>query len=62
MTFKELKNDIDFLNYPDVASFLFCRKANLNQLKNISMKVTKLGKGTIFHIAPSNVPINFAFL
>ena len=38
---KELKNDIDFLNYPDVAALsFFCRKANLNQLKkNISMKV-----------------------
>lgn len=61
---KELKNDIDFLNYPDVAALsFFCRKANLNQLKKkyINESATKLGKGTIFHIAPSNVPINFAF-
>jgi hypothetical protein len=50
--------------YPDVITFAFyCRKANLLKLKQISLKdgETRLGKGILFHIAPSNVPVNFAY-
>lgn len=49
--------------YPDVMSFAFwCRKANLATLKdNFSSEHLRLGVGYAFHIAPSNVPINFAF-
>lgn len=49
--------------YPDVISFAYwCRKANLARLKlEFGETRARLGLGTVFHIAPSNVPINFAF-
>ena len=50
--------------YPDVVTFaFFCRKANLQKQKELYVKddVVRLGRGTLFHIAPSNVPINFAY-
>jgi len=50
--------------YPDVATFsFFCRKANILQVKKKFGQddEIKLGRGIIFHIAPSNVPVNFAY-
>lgn len=50
--------------YPDVVTFgFFCRKANLASLKKGYdwRSENAVGKGTVFHIAPSNVPINFAY-
>ncbi|MAW84786.1 MAG: acyl-CoA reductase [Crocinitomicaceae bacterium] len=50
--------------YPDVATFAFyCRKANILKLKEeyVHEDTLRLGRGVIFHIAPSNVPINFAY-
>ncbi|HQN15278.1 MAG TPA: acyl-CoA reductase [Bacteroidales bacterium] len=49
--------------YPDVATFaFFCRKANILQLKsNYSHGGQRIGRGLIFHVAPSNVPLNFAY-
>ncbi len=49
--------------YPDVISFAYwCRKANIARLKqDFAETHTRLGLGLVFHIAPSNVPINFAF-
>ena len=48
---------------PDVMSFAFwCRKANLEKLKKIHTDDNvRLGVGKVFHITPSNVPVNFAF-
>ncbi len=49
--------------YPDLASFgFFCRKSNLFKLreKYISENLI-VGRGTVLHICPSNVPMNFAF-
>ena len=55
--------------YPDVVTFaFFCRRGNLMKLKeqyqspisNVKCQI-RLGRGTIFHIAPSNVPVNFAY-
>jgi hypothetical protein len=50
-------------NYPDVATFAFyCRRANLLQLqKGYNNEHLRLGRGIVFHIAPSNVPVNFAY-
>ena len=46
--------------YPDVVTFaFFCRRGNLLKLKESSR--LRLGHGLIFHIAPSNVPVNFAY-
>ena len=49
--------------YPDVISFAYwCRKANIAKLKHeFAEKHIRLGLGMVFHITPSNVPINFAF-
>jgi len=60
--------------YPDVVTFaFFCRKANLLKLKeeyvgssqksaiSNQQSAIRLGRGLIFHIAPSNVPINFGY-
>ena len=51
--------------YPDVATFgFFCRKANLISIRNNSHLVDneiKVGRGLVFHISPSNVPVNFAY-
>ena len=50
--------------YPDAITFaFFCRKANLLKLKEeyVSDGVLRMGRGLLFHIAPSNVPINFGY-
>lgn len=50
--------------YPDVITFaFFCRKANILALKEkyTSVNELRLGRGILFHIAPSNVPINFGY-
>lgn len=50
--------------YPDAITFAyFCRKANLLKLKVQYAHVDelRLGRGVLFHIAPSNVPINFGY-
>lgn len=49
--------------YPDLVTFAYwCRKSNIYKMKEVYMDLdTRLGRGTVFHIAPSNVPINFAF-
>ncbi len=68
---------IDFLNslsqsllhdtacrmYPDVITFaFFCRRANMLKQKELfRTDKIRLGKGLVFHIAPSNVPVNFAY-
>jgi hypothetical protein len=51
-------------NFSDVATFAFyCRKANLNFLKSIHLNESnfRVGRGILFHIAPGNVPVNFAY-
>lgn len=60
-----LLHDKAVSRYPDIVTFaFFCRKANLNKLVKEyaadDMKL-RLGRGLIFHIAPGNVPINFAY-
>lgn len=49
--------------YPDILAFAFwCRKSNLHRIKgNYNDLPDRLGRGLCFHIAPSNVPVNFAF-
>lgn len=49
---------------PDVATFaFFCRKANLERLRQAHTTAGELrmGRGLLFHVAPSNVPVNFAY-
>ena len=61
---KEINKDPRINKFPDVRTFsFFCRKANILLLKKkyYDSSVTKFGRGLVFHIAPSNVPVNFAF-
>ncbi len=63
-TSKRLMKDGEAKAFPDVVTFaFFCRKANLLSMKkNYEGRVfDRLGRGLAFHIAPSNVPINFAY-
>ena len=60
-----LRNDRRIKEFPDVATFsFFCRRGNLNKKKKFyadsSLHLRK-GRGLVFHICPSNVPVNFAF-
>ncbi len=58
-----LKNP-DTKKYPEIATFgFFCRKSNILQLKkkHFNENYLSLGRGIIFHITPSNVPLNFAY-
>lgn len=51
-------------NYPDISTFgFFCRQANIERLRSRyeGQISDRLGRGLSFHIAPSNVPINFAY-
>ncbi len=50
--------------FPDVITFgFFCRHGNISRLKSQYSGIceNRLGRGVTFHIAPSNVPINFAY-
>ncbi|MDR2642412.1 MAG: hypothetical protein LBC74_06420 [Planctomycetaceae bacterium] len=60
---KQLRTDKTALNFADVISFAFwCRRSHIMKLKSKYEDGKKrLGRGTVFHITPSNVPVNFAF-
>lgn len=62
---KLLMKDSRSKSYSDVVSFAYwIRCASLNQLeKKYGFKDDHihLGRGLVFHIAPSNVPVNFAY-
>lgn len=48
---------------PDVAAVAFwCRAANIRRLADAyPERGVRLGRGLAFHVAPSNIPVNFAF-
>lgn len=58
-----LMNSPETRTLPDVMAFAFwCRKGNIAKLKSqFGQHRYRLGLGVTFHIAPSNVPVNFAF-
>ena len=49
--------------YPDIAAFgYWCRTANLARLaRDFDTAHARLGRGLVLHIAPANVPVNFAY-
>ena len=54
----------DSRNYPDVVTFAFwIRRANVMELRNRFMRGEGCvrGRGVAFHIAPSNVAVNYAY-
>ncbi len=58
-----LRKDNNTKRYADIVSLAFwCRKANLLKMKQkFTDGELRLGRGLVFHITPSNVPVNFAF-
>jgi hypothetical protein len=60
---KRLLTRPDIRAYPDAASFAYwCRPANLARLhRQLGSEHLRLGRGLALHIAPSNVPVNFAY-
>jgi hypothetical protein len=58
-----LMRDEQARNFPDVVSFAFwCRAGALRAMKaSYSDHELRLGRGIVFHVAPSNVPMNFAY-
>lgn len=60
---EELRADMRAKQYTDILTFaFFIRRANLKLMRERYEDVKyMIGKGTVFHIAPSNVPINFAY-
>jgi hypothetical protein len=53
----------DIRSYPDAGSFAYwCRPANLAKLqRELGHDSLRLGRGLALHIAPANVPVNFAY-
>ncbi|MBQ2611917.1 acyl-CoA reductase, partial [bacterium] len=49
--------------YPDLSAVAFwARKASIHKLKEkFGDTSNRTGRGLCFHIAPSNIPVNFAF-
>lgn len=49
--------------FPDLYSFGFwCRRASLEIMRGHYPEIdSRLGRGVVFHIGPSNVPVNFAY-
>ena len=60
---RRFRNDIEAKGFPDILTFAFwCRRANVLKLKQeYPFVANHMGRGVVFHIAPSNVPINFAY-
>lgn len=60
---KELMTSKETRYYPDVVTLGFwLRKASIEGLKERFVQDQKLaGRGAAFHIAPSNVPVNYAY-
>ena len=63
---KQLLKDKNAKTYPDIVTLAFwMRKASIEGMKKKFYKNTedvyKVGRGVAFHIAPSNVPVNYAY-
>jgi len=60
---KELMSNREAKKFSDIISFAFwCRKKNIENLKKkYSSSETRVGLGCVFHVTPSNVPLNFAY-
>jgi hypothetical protein len=63
---KSLLKDKSAKQFPDLITFAyFCRKSNLMSFKkrhlDESVSLNRFGWGVCLHIAPANIPMNFAF-
>jgi len=60
---RTILSDGDARHHPDLVTFgYFCRRANLKRaLEQIPSSAYRFGWGTVVHVAPANIPLNFAF-
>ena len=60
---KELISGSQSKAFPDLVTFAFwCRRANIESVaKRWDNSRLRVGLGLVFHVTPSNVPINFAY-
>ena len=60
---KNILTNTQAREHPDLATFgYFCRPANIKRMtQSVADHDRRFGWGTTVHIAPSNIPINFAF-
>ena len=58
-----IRADAEARAYPDVVTLGFwCRSASLRQMQQkYAVEENRLGRGIVFHVAPSNVAVNFAY-
>jgi hypothetical protein len=57
-----LLKSTDANSFPDAVTFAFwCRRSNIMSLSKLYEESNRLGRGVVLHIAPSNVPLNFAY-
>ena len=55
--------DAEAKAYPDIVTLGFwCRPASIHRMQhNYDSEENRLGRGIVFHVAPSNVAVNFAY-
>ncbi|MGV1941478.1 acyl-CoA reductase [Agrobacterium sp. 22-211-1] len=60
---RAILTDKEVRGHPDLATFgYFCRKANLvRAIADVHSISSRFGWGTVVHVAPGNIPLNFAF-
>lgn len=62
---KKLMSNRQAKSYPDIMTLAFwMRRASVEEIKKRFVErenVFRLGRGRVFHIAPSNVPVNYAY-
>ena len=60
---KEILKSTKCRKFPDLVAFGFwCRSSNIKTIfNNYSFFKNRMGRGTVLHITPSNVPTNFAY-
>ena len=60
---RNLLSSPDCRAFPDIAAFAYwCRSSNLARMsREFDARFKRLGRGLALHIAPANVPVNFAF-
>lgn len=61
---RELLSDREAKAYPDVVTFAYwVRRANMERQRAVFLQenTLRVGRGVVFHIAPSNVAVNYAY-